>query len=205
MQSTQGGYERLFNRTNGAHLWLSLDPDVVDTEEVQKSLLSIRGVEGITPIMHTVSGTLFLGDDRLSGVLLREWPSEPINVDRPLLLEGRAPTDNEKDVALLYRDIAITHGVQVGDKISVLTENGPYPLTVTGLYISSDICPYINCWPPINYVSKNTLSDLGLIASQTSLRGTYDVGLQLIDSSQPSDTLHSTEVFSFRGRRVSQG
>ena len=186
VHSTQGAYQRLFERTKGAHLWLNLNPTLTSKEQTNRVLDNLPGVEAITPIMHTISGTLFLGETRLGGIQLREWPKDPMPVDQHILMEGREPNPGEKMVIVLYRDTAKAYNSSVGDIIDILTPSGRVPLTIIGLYLSSNICPASNCWPPVNYLYSDAFQDLGLSTSSTPETGFYEVGLRL---SNPEDLL----------------
>jgi putative ABC transport system permease protein len=185
LHSTQGAYQRLFERTKGAHLWLNLNPARTTRDQIDQVLADLSGIESTTPIMHTLSGTLFLGETRLGGIQLREWPKDPMPIDHHILMEGRAPSPGEKNVIVLYRDTARAYDTSVGDIIDILTPSGRVPLTVIGLYLSSNICPATNCWPPVNYLSADAFQDLELTTTNPE-SGLYEVGLRLSD---PEDLL----------------
>jgi putative ABC transport system permease protein len=193
VHSTQGAYQRLFERTKGAHLWLNLNPALTTKGQINRVLADLPGVEATTPIMYTISGTLFLGETRLGGIQLREWPNDPMSVDQHILMEGRKPNPGEKKVIVLYRDTAKAYNTSVGDTINILTPSGRIPLTVIGLYLSSNICPATNCWPPVNYLYADAFHDLGLSTSSTPKTGLYEVGLRLSDPEDLLEVLDEVE------------
>jgi len=193
IHSTQGAYQHLFERTRGAHLWLSLNPALTTKEQIHRILIDLPGVEGTTPIMHTISGTLFLGETRLGGIKLREWPEDPMPIDQHILMEGRSPDPGERMVIVLDRDTAKAYNTSVGDIIEILTPSGRVPLTVIGLYLSSNICPATNCWPPVNYLYADAFQDLVLSTPSATPTGFYEVGLRLSHSEQLLEVLDEVE------------
>lgn len=163
--STQGAYDRLFKRTHGAHLWLYLDPERVTAEKAEALLTDLPGVEATTGAMRYIRATLFMGEERVSGLHLRAWPDETATVARPLLVAGRAPLMGEIDAIVLDRNVAAAHDIDVGDSVSLLLPAGQRPLTVVGQFVSAEFCPYPSCFPPRNYLAPGALTALGLTPS----------------------------------------
>jgi putative ABC transport system permease protein len=190
----QGAYDRLFERTHGAHLWLCLKPEEIPAEEADQILTNLSGVEETTGVMHTLSGTLLIDDERLGGVWIREWPDDEVNVNRPLIVAGRAPNKQETEVIVLDRNVAASHDVRVGDRIEILTPQGPQPLTIIGLYVSAEFCPYPMCFPPRNYLARGDLENLGLLTSEGQDEGRFYVGLRLNEPEKLSEILHVAEA-----------
>jgi putative ABC transport system permease protein len=172
MHTARGGYDRLFRRTHGAHLWLYLDPERVTAGEAQEVLTDLPGVEADTGAMPTLFPALYAGEELMKSEELREWPGEAATVARPLLIAGRAPEPGEKDVVVLDRNVAAYFGQDVGDTIDLWTPNGRRTLTVVGLQIGSASCPFPSCQPGLNYVAPGTLADLSrLLARSPGVEG----------------------------------
>jgi putative ABC transport system permease protein len=176
----QGAYERLFERTKGAHLWLYLDPEQVSAEEAERVVGNLPGVVGITGVMRGLSSDLFLGEERLRGELLREWPDERYTAGRPLLVAGCAPQPGEMDVIVMDRNEAVDYEVAVGHTVELLTPDGKRPLTVVGLHVSTEICPYPHCSPIRHYLSPDLMEELAPPALFPEI-GNLAVGLRLQD------------------------
>jgi hypothetical protein len=132
-RTASGAYERLFERTNGAHLWFYLDPRRVTAEEATQALTDLAGLEGTTGVMHALSVSLFVGEEAMRGQELREWPGEAMDIARPLLVAGRAPEPGETNAVVLDRNVAAAYELKVGETIDLMTPNGRYPLTIVGL------------------------------------------------------------------------
>jgi len=193
LHTAQGAYERLFQRTQGAHLWLYLDPERVAAEEADLTLAGIPDVEATTGVIRSLSATLFVGEERLGGQRLREWWDETVTVGRPLLVAGRAPEPGETEAIVLDRNVAAAHHVQVGDTIDLLAPDGRRPLSVVGLFVSAEFCPYPYCFPPHNYLAPGALTHLGLSPPPAPEIESLKAGLRLRDPGDVKSVLHSAE------------
>ncbi len=193
LYTAQGAYDRLFQRTRGAHLWLRLDPQYVTVQETERILAGLANVEAATAVMPQVRGTLFKGDDeRLNANMLREWPQDT-GVGRLLLVGGRAPQPGEMDAIALDRNVASTHGIKVGDELDLLTPNGLQSLTVVGLVVSAESCPYPVCSPAHEYLAPGAMTGLGLLPSPVPGEEDLSIGLRLRDPSGIEATLQATQ------------
>jgi putative ABC transport system permease protein len=188
----QGAYERLFERTNGAHVWLYLDPAQVSAEEAERVVEGLPGVVGITGVMRGLSSDLFVGEERLRGELLREWPAERYTAGRPLLVAGHAPRPGEIDVIVMDRNEAVDYGITTGDTVEVLTPDGKRSLTVVGLHVSPEICPYPHCSPIRHYLSPDLMDELVPPALLPEI-GNLAVGLRLQDPAGGEAAVKETE------------
>lgn len=200
-RSVQGAYDRLFERTHGAHLWLYLDPRRATVEQAQTALANLSGVQDTTGVMRYLRATLFAGEDRLSGHHLRVWPDEAVTVGRPLLVAGRIPRPGETNAIVLDRNVAVVHDVKVGDRISLLLPDGRRPLTVVGLYVSAEFCPYPSCFPTRHYLAPDTMIDdsnellrtLGTSSSPASDVEGLAIGLRLHSPADVTAMKHAIE------------
>lgn len=193
LHTAQGAYDRLFQRTRGAHLWLRLDPRWVTAEEAGQTLAGLANVEATTAVMRQVRGTLFKADgERLSANMLREWPQET-GVGRLLLVSGRAPQPGETDAIALDRNVANAHSVKVGDVLDLLTPGELHSLTVIGLVVSAEFCPYPVCAPSNHYLAPGAMTELGLLPSPVPGAELLRVGLRLRDPSEMEATLQAAQ------------
>jgi putative ABC transport system permease protein len=189
----QGAYDRLFERTHGAHLWLELDPGRLSPEEVNRILGDLASVEATTGVMSSLPAILFAEDERLGNQLVREWPAEAVRVSRPRLVAGSAPGPAEKEAIVLDRNVAVAHGVDVGETVDLLTAAGRRPLKVVGLCVNSEFCPYPNCNPPRHFLAPGALTSLGLLPSPVPEMEAWTVGLRLRDAEEWKGVLHAAE------------
>jgi putative ABC transport system permease protein len=188
----QGAFDRLFERSNGAHLWLTVDPVVMAAEEVERTVGGLPGVEETSRAYRTLSTVMFLGDIRESGMALRPWPSEEDRVARPVLTAGRAPRAGELDAMVLDRNAAVEYRVGVGDPVGVLTPTGRQDLTIVGLFVSTEVCP--TCFPYISYVAPGAMEALGLLPSPEADVGALRIGLRLADPNRTQAVLQEAEA-----------
>ncbi len=188
----QGAYDRLFARTHGAHLWLDLDPQRVAASEVGQALAALPGVEASTGVMPALRAVLLVDDERLGNQLLREWPAEVVQVSRPWLVDGRAPERGERAI-VLDRNVAVEHGVEVGQTVGLLTAEGRLPLQVVGLAVNSEFCPYPHCNPPRHFLAPCAMADLGLLPAPKPDMVTWKVGLRLQVPTDSRTVLNAVE------------
>jgi putative ABC transport system permease protein len=181
LRTAQGAYGRLFERTNGAHVWLRLRPDRVTADEAVSILSDLPGVEATTAAMRGIRTDLFVGEERERGELMREWPDETVVVARPLVVAGRPPQPGESDVIVLDRNAAVAYRVEVGDTIGILTPQGRRSLTVVGLSVGAELCPYPSCFPVPHYLAPGAMARLGLLPTPEPDMGDLAVGLRLRD------------------------
>ncbi|MCK4451988.1 MAG: hypothetical protein KAX26_15495, partial [Anaerolineae bacterium] len=122
----RGSYDRLFERTHGAHLWLYLDPQQVTAEEVEALLADLPGVEATTGVIrsYVLLTAEQRSEERVDIQKLREWPGAAVAVNRPLLMAGRAPQEGESEAVLLDRNVAAMYDVAVGDTIDMPVPGG---------------------------------------------------------------------------------
>jgi putative ABC transport system permease protein len=161
MGATGGAYERLFERTAGAHLWLQLDPEIVDPETVRGTLSAVPGVAEVAAGRLTVRGAdLRLGEGRAT-VHLREWVPDGEPVGRLAVLDGTAPT--APDEVALDVNVVRTHELALGDDVEVLTPTGWRPATLTTVTASPEMCPYPTCQPSVAHLGVGGLDAFDLL------------------------------------------
>ena len=194
MQSTQGAYDRLFERTHGAHLWLYLNPNWVTEDQVAQAVNEIAGVEDSTPVMRSVYADIFAGGRRYRGEELREWPDEAMTVGQPLLVAGRAPQPGETNVIMLDRNWAAEEQVNIGEIIEVLTPAGRQRLTVIGLVIQTETGPYGHWFPIPHFLALGDLDKLGLVYPSLAETGRLNIGLRLINPDDLEIVLHEIQA-----------
>jgi putative ABC transport system permease protein len=170
-----GGYDRLFERTDGAHLWLQVDTAVVDGPTLVDELGQLPGVVATTTPRATVRGAdLRLGEGRAT-VHVREWVAEAEPVARLALLAGQAPT--RADEIALDHNVVATHGLEMGGRVDLLTGEGWQPLTLTAVTASAEMCPYPTCQPTVVHLGPGGLDAAGLADAEG--RPTAAIGVRI--------------------------
>lgn len=181
-----GAYDRLLERTHGAHLWFSLDPTQVAAEEAERALSALPGVEASTGALRT--HVLITGERRTSKRAdiqrLQEWPEGNIEVNRPEIVAGRAPQPGEMHAILLDRNVAYNAKVGLGDAVQLPTPNGAVSLDIVGLFVSAEWCPYYYCQPAPSYLAPGAMEALGLLPFDTLRAGSSTTpGAEVADAS----------------------
>ena len=163
-RTAQGAYDRLFERSHGAHLWLELNPALTSAETVESVLTSLPGVQETTSPRTYLFARLLAGEAP-EEVRLGEWPGESVTVGRPLLMAGRVPQPGEADAIALDRNFAVESNLSVGDAIKLLTPTGWRPMTVSGLFVTDRFPPYPSYGPALAYVASGAREELGMVPS----------------------------------------
>jgi putative ABC transport system permease protein len=174
-----GGYERLFERTNGAHVWVYVDGEAVTPEMAEAAVRAVRGVEAATPAMLTVTFTTDGLSQPLFGALAaREW-QESLRVAPPLLVAGRPPA--APDEMVVDRNAAEQLGLAEGDHLPVTGRRGTVAARVVGLSVTAEACPYPLCNPTAVYVAPGAHDALGLTPAAAPGMARLAIGLRLTD------------------------
>jgi putative ABC transport system permease protein len=191
-----GAYDRLLERTHGAHLWFSLDPTRVTAEEAERTLSALPDVEATTGARRTY--VMITGDRRSSEQAdiqrLQEWPGEGVAVSRPEIVAGRAPLPGETYAILLDRNVAYSAKVGLGDTVQLPTPAGAVSLDVVGLFVSAEWCPYYYCQPAPSYLAPAALEALGLLPSSTPGAEVLEIGLRLQDPADAKSIRETAEA-----------
>jgi putative ABC transport system permease protein len=166
MGAATGGYDRLFARTDGAHVWLQVDAALADTNALVAQLQALPGVVATTSPRATVRGAdLRLGDGRAT-VHLRDWVPDDEPVARLALLRGAAP-DAPDEVALDH-NVVTTHELALGDTIELLGPEGWRPLRLVAVTASAEMCPYPTCQPTVVHLGPGGLAASGVAGSEVA-------------------------------------
>jgi putative ABC transport system permease protein len=154
LRSASSSYDRLFERTNGAHLAVYLNPDKADPEAVARTIGRLPGVAEASGVVEGVRAQLFSGDLRYGSQELRGWPADDA-IAHPLLTAGRPPRTRGEIV--LDGNAADQHGAGIGTILTVSGPSGSQRLSVVGLALSSENCPYPGCVPARHWVASEAL------------------------------------------------
>ena len=153
--SGYGVYDRLMERTNGAHIWLKLKSDGGSTAELLRVLKANPEVTAMTPPMPTFQVTLEANHHETT-VEVRDWFPEN-RVAQPIVASGRLPKAHTHEI-LVDHNLARTFGVRPGDKVRLLFAQGDTTFTVVGTFVSSAFCAFPDCKPPSVYLGPGTLA-----------------------------------------------
>jgi putative ABC transport system permease protein len=161
MGATGGAYERLFERTAGAHLWLELDGALVESEVARDTLLATPGVTDATSPRTTTRGADLRFDVGRATVHVREWPGDSERIARVAVVAGDAP-DRSDEIAVDI-NVASTHDLELDDTLGLLTIDGWRDARVTAFTASAETCPYPTCQPTVVHLGAGGLAAYGLL------------------------------------------
>jgi putative ABC transport system permease protein len=136
--SVQGPYDRLFNQTAGAHLWVAVSGD---PQAAASRLARLPGVEAETAGRPEVQTEVFVGSAHHTAIVQGLEPSP--RVAHPLVTAGRLFDPGETDVIVLDRNFAQLNHRRVGDEVGLLTPSGAHVLRVVGLALNAQLPPYV--------------------------------------------------------------
>ncbi len=190
MDATGGAYERLFDRTDGAHLWMELDPAVADADDARARLLDQPGVIDATSLRPTIRGADLRFDEGRTTVHVREWIPAGDRVGGLAIVAGAAPTGS--DQIALDINVATTHDLEVGDSLEVLTDRGWRLATVTAFTASSEMCPYPTCQPTVVHLGPGGLDAYGLLDRAELI--SVALGLRVDGSTSTATVEHAAEA-----------
>ena len=174
-QSASGAFDRYFTEANGAHVWFkgasdpsSLEP-IGDLQGVVATAGPFPGV-GFQSILSASnvdvpaegSADLRLADPTgrhgPAPLELVGMPAELPEVSRPVLTEGRwlAPGG----LAEIVVDLGTAHrwGIETGDKVDIIAEQGTLTLEVVGVAVSASRPPYPRVDPTLGYALLDGLA-----------------------------------------------
>jgi putative ABC transport system permease protein len=177
MDSAQEPWERIFEQTNGPHVWISSHQHDVDFTP----LIENKEVSETTGQITALANNPLVIEDEKHMIFLYAM-EEPPRVAHPLLVEGRWVSTAELNEVVLDYSFARYQYLQVGDRIKVLAADGMEELEIVGLAVTAHWFPYNDVTkdiaPTVGYLSQTTLE-----AIQPDKEQWYSViGLRLIEA-----------------------
>ncbi len=148
-------YDRLMERTNGAHIWLELKSDGGSVEKLVRVLEENAEVTATTPPMPTFLVPLRANHHETT-VKVRDWFPEN-RVAQPIVVSGRVPKSHSHEL-LVDHNLARSFGIRPGDEVQILFSKGDTAFTVVGTFVSSEFCAFPDCQPPSVYLGPDTLA-----------------------------------------------
>ncbi len=186
-------YERLHERVNGAHLWLDLDPQIIDGDDAASTVAALPGVEETSEPRYS-AGTRLRVDEQQQWLMLRDWPGSDVEVARVLVVDGRAPASGQDAVIALDRNLAIHLGVEVGEVVEMLAADGWREVEVVGRTVTADMCPAPMCEPAFSHLAPGGLAAVGLEPAPPAGEGRWAVGVRLHDPAAHAEVLVEAEA-----------
>lgn len=185
-------WQRVFNQSNGAHLWLHVRPGV-DTAPLGR----LGGVTGVSGPYRTAPATLVSSADKIPLELRAMGPVLP-RVSRPVVDAGRWLDPAVGDGVVLESSLARAAWAAAGGTVTVRTVDGAaHTLRVLGVAETADQGPYPGWTPGLAWVTPATLASLEPDPAATQ----QSVGLRLQDpaatdftAQQAVDALGSDQV-----------
>ncbi len=175
-------YDRLMERTHGAHIWLSADPDEVSAEALAQAVQEQPEVVEATATMPTFRLALEAPDGKKVDVLAREFVPER-TIARLLWVEGEAPAPHSNEIAI-DRNLARVLELGLGDQVNLWVGDRHEAFTVSGTFITSEFCAYPNCQPARVYLGSGTLT--GAMPPDS-----WDVGVRLREPQRAEEVLRA--------------
>ncbi|MFD3941788.1 FtsX-like permease family protein [Streptomyces sp. NPDC058579] len=188
-------WQRVFNQSEGAHIWLHTRGDL-DASSVA-SLASLDEVAGVSGPFRTTEATVEVAGAR-ARVVLRGTGPQPPTVARPLITEGgwleSAPTGGGPGEIVLESALARALWADPGETVTVTGANGaPLALRVAGIAESAEPLYRTGQGAGVAWVLPGSLDRVastgtgtGMATGQVASAGTgQSVGLRLKD---PDDT-----------------
>lgn len=157
---------------NGAHVTIdSADPavlaEVTGMSEVADSTHAYRRTRGELDLVR--DGT------RISTTFVREMAGTDLPpIARPLLRDGRWAGAGAGDEIVVDRAFGLDEGIEVGDRITLVTPDGPRPFTIVGRAIDLIDCLYPNCAPPTAWVDPAGFARIDVATTQSVFLRLHD-------------------------------
>lgn len=150
--SLSNPWERTFEASNGAHVWLygnaGVDLTVVGAEG------GVTGSSGPFPL--TWRGRLIAGERSYHPTMQRM--AELPRVSTPLLTAGRWLTPGRDDEVVIDHNLARDWGLEVGQEVGFLNDEEEVALEVVGLVVDTGKGPYPRFNPVAVYVSPEAFA-----------------------------------------------
>jgi putative ABC transport system permease protein len=176
MDSAQEPWRRVFEQTNGPHVWISSHQHDVDFTPIIES----RDVSDTTGQIMALANNPLMIEDEKHAIFLYAMENLP-RVAHPLLAAGRwISPDMEGEIVLDY-SFARYYDLHEGDDVKVLAADGIIQVEVVGLAVTAHWFPYNDVTkdmaPSVGYISQATLETI-----QPDREQWYSViGLRLIE------------------------
>ena len=181
-------YDRLLERTHGAHVWLQVNPERTPLNDILQRLREDPQVEAVTPPLLAFRLTLIAPNGKKTTVIARDLRPEP-EINRLLPVEGRPPRAGAREI-YLDRNLARVFGLRPGDQVTVLVGGQESVWTVSGAFVTSEFCAFPACSPPRVYFPPGTLSAAVARADDQS-RLEMSIGVRLRDPDRADAVLRS--------------
>lgn len=135
-QSANDPWDKTFERTNGAHVWLVAKNDV--DLNIAAELDGVTETTGIIPA--TSKHPLIIDGDKRDTFLYAAGENPKVAI--PLVVEGRWYDNDNPGELVLDFGVARNFDIKVGDDVEILTDRGPLSLKVVGLAVTSHWIPF---------------------------------------------------------------
>lgn len=171
-------YDRLMDRTNGAHVWMYAD----DRESLEAVASRPDVLAAAGPFART-RGESDIETGRASVVSLWGMSSEPPAVARPLIETGRWL--EQPGELVLEAGLARISGLKLGESITITTGASERTFEIVGTALTSSRLPYPQYQPGVGYALEQDVFDLAGGFPE------WEVGLRLSDPEATSAFLQS--------------
>ena len=97
---------------------------------------------------------------------------------KPCLVETATLYRGQRHNAVDHFNVAVEHGIELGDTVDLVIGAMERSVTVVGLFVDVEWCPYPNCMPTRAYVGAGVVDALGLPSLAETPRAIIGVRLQ---------------------------
>jgi putative ABC transport system permease protein len=150
-------YERLRAESKGADAWILSSSPAADWEGLA-SLPYVESVVGPYPI-STLNYGLRNGDKKQQ-VEIIGMPAQLPEFDHPVVTDGRWLNPGANDEVVVDKGAARLLNFRIGQKVDLLTANGPRPLTIVGFAVPTGRAPAPINDPAYVFVLPQTLQSI---------------------------------------------
>ena len=168
-------YDRLMQRTHGAHIWLEVDPAKVPAADLLRTLKENPEVTETTPAMPTLYIFFSTASGKKTDVKVRDLP-QGSTIARLIVVSGREPKPKSDEI-LVDANLARSFGIGLGDQVRLLTGNRTSVFKVVGTFVSSEFCAFPDCNPPTAYLGPGTLA--AMMKAQKDEHSSLTVGVRI--------------------------
>jgi putative ABC transport system permease protein len=178
--SAQAPFDRLFTQLNGAHLWVYYPS--APTQAQIDAVTHAPNVAASTGLEEGTGNAAVLLASQKFDTYLQTFPIQQPAIGQLLITQGHALASNDPDGVIINQQFADAQHLRVGEKVSLVTPQGPARVHVRGLSID------------VNQVSGNETTQATIYLLRTTFEHLYPqpdrwvMGLRLVDPSALGQT-----------------
>lgn len=182
INNTNGVYEDMHAKTQGAHQILRLEDGIHDPVQVQQWWAAQEGVTSSDMMRYRYLSSMSHAGEEIPNVdlFMMNTPKGPFSVDKLLFVQGEERKAPEPGTAWIPPSLAYSNDIEVGDPIEFKTDKEIFQLRVAAVVIDISYCS------PFATSGRIWMNDQDYDAHMSSLQGgdMYMIGLRFDDYSE---------------------